>query len=113
MADSQVLGSVQLEMGLQHQHVLLWVGSSRNRWWEEAAPESSLPSGLSVLPGREPIASDHTWKPLCPRRGISFGFCETEFSKNTLEGLDWHGRLLFLSDFIFPKCLQWDLYGEL
>lgn len=36
-----------------------------------------------------------------------------EFSKNTLEGLDWHGRLQFLSDCIFPKYLQWDLYREL
>lgn len=51
-----------------------------------AAPESSLPSGLSVQPGMELIASGHEWKPLCPRKGISSDFCKIEFSKNTLEG---------------------------
>lgn len=60
-------GSVQLEMGFQHQHVLLW-GGSPQKW---VTPESSLPSGLSVLPGTEPKASDHEWKPLCTRKGIS------------------------------------------
>lgn len=100
---------MQLEMGLQHQRALLWVGSPQKR----VTPESSLPSGLSVLPGTEPIASDHEWKPLCPRKGISSGFCEMEFSRNPLEGLDWDGRLQFRSDFIFPKRLRWDPCREL
>lgn len=101
-------GSVQLEMGFQHQHVL-WVGSPQ-KW---VTPESSLPSVLRVLLGMELISSDEEWKPLCPRKEISSDFSEMEFARNTLEGLDWYGTLQFLSDFIFPKCLQWDLYREL
>lgn len=86
------------------------LGGLPQKW---VTPESSLPSGLRVQLGLELIASDEEWRPLCPRKEISSVFSDMEFSRNTLGGLDWHGRLQFRSDFIFPKCLQWDLYREL
>lgn len=100
MAHSQFLGSVQLEIGFQHYHVPLWMGFSWNGWWEMAAPASSLPSGLSGQTEMELIASDHEWKPLCPRKGISSDFW-------VFQEYPWRVRLAW--EIAIPEWLQFFL----